>query len=165
MKKKQDAPLVLTSPEPINDGGRKYNWIYPVCAGISLILFIGIGANLAGVFLGVLTGLCVGWLVKNKILDISSLQLRFIEFEVKNKIPYPALIAELIPRLTPLGMTIEKSDEQNGHPAGGCRYFPGIGYVFGRRLFQHGIENCISNLRNRNCVFGYTLPSFTKKRA
>lgn len=116
MKKVQDTPLVLTSPESINDGGRKYNWIYLVCAGIFLILFIGIGANWAGVFLGVLIGLCVGWLVKNKILDISSLQLRFIEFEVKNKIPYPALIAELIPRLTPLGMTIEKSDEQNGHP-------------------------------------------------
>ena len=104
-------PLVLTSPEPIHDGGRKYNWIYLVCAG----LFIWMGANLAGVFLGTLIGLCVGWLVKNKILDISSLQLRFIEFEVKNKIPYPALIAELIPRLTPLGMTIEKSDKQNGY--------------------------------------------------
>ena len=114
--KKQDVPLVLTSPEPINDGGRKYNWIYLVSAGIFLILFIWMGANPAGVFLGALIGLCVGWLVKNKILDITSLQLRFVEFEVKNKIPYPALIAELIPKLTPLGMTIEKSDDQNGHP-------------------------------------------------
>ena len=34
---------------------------------------------------------------------------------MKNKIPYPTLIAELIPRLTPLGMTIEKSDKQNGY--------------------------------------------------
>ena len=108
--------MVLTSPEPINDGGRKYNWIYLVSAGILLIFFIFLGANLAGVFLGALIGLCVGWLVKNKILDITSLQLRLVEFEVKNKIPYPALIAELIPKLTSLGMTIEKSDDQNGHP-------------------------------------------------
>ena len=108
--------MVLTSPEPINDGGRKYNWIYLVSAGILLIFFIFLGANLAGIFLGALIGLCVGWLVKNKILDITSLQLRLVEFEVKNKIPYPALIAELIPKLTSLGMTIEKSDDQNGHP-------------------------------------------------
>ena len=74
MKKKQDVPLVLTSPEPINDGGRKYNWIYLVSAGILLIFFIFLGANLAGIFLGALIGLCVGWLVKNKILDITSLQ-------------------------------------------------------------------------------------------
>ena len=76
--KKQDVPLVLTSPEPINDGGRKYNWIYLVSAGIFLILFICMGANLAGVFLGALTDLCVGWLVKNKVLDISSHKLSII---------------------------------------------------------------------------------------
>ena len=108
--------MVRTSPEPISDGGRKYNWIYLVCAGVFLILFIWMGANLAGVFLGTLIGLYAGWLVKNKILDISSLQLRFIEFEAKNQIPYPALRAELLSRLTPLGMTIEKSNAQNGHP-------------------------------------------------
>jgi len=116
MKKEQAQPLVLASPEPINDGGRKYNWIYLASAGVFLVLFILMGANFAGICMGPLIGLCIGWLIKNKILDIISTQLRYVEFDVKNKIPYSALTAELIPKLTPLGMTIEKSNDQNGHP-------------------------------------------------
>lgn len=112
---KNVQPMVLTSPEPINDGGRKYNWIYLVSAGV-----IGVGlfteSGFTGLWWGSLLGLCVGWLIKNKTLDIISHNLRNIEFQVKNKMPYDQLIAGLIPVLTPLGMTIEKSSDKGGAP-------------------------------------------------
>lgn len=107
--------MVLASSEPINDGGRKYNWIYLVSAGVVGICLITV-MGFSGLFLGILLGLCLGWLIKNKVVDIICPSLRTIEFQVKNKIPYEQLIAGLIPVLTPLGMTIEKSSDKGGAP-------------------------------------------------
>lgn len=114
MKEKQ--PLVLNSAEPITDGGRKYNIIYIISILIFLVLFIAVGANFLGVTVGIVMGLCVGWVIKNAILNAISSPLRTIKFQVKNKIPYSELINRLIPVLTPLGMMIEKSADENGFP-------------------------------------------------
>lgn len=112
---KNVQPMVLTLPEPINDGGRKYNWIYLVSGGvIGVWALTQMGFN--GFVFGVLLGLCVGWLIKNEVLYFVCRDLRTIEFQVKNKIPYEQMIAGLIPVLTPLGMTIEKSSDKGGSP-------------------------------------------------
>lgn len=113
-KTKNEAPLVLTSTEPINDGGRKYNFIYLVCALILGIAFISGG--FLGVGFGIVLGLCLGWLVKNRLMDMISTSLRYKEFQIKNKVPYSELIAKLIPVLLPLGMMIEKSSDKDGRP-------------------------------------------------
>lgn len=115
MNKKNNEPLVLTSAEPINDGGRKYNWIYWVCAIVLGIVFLVKGNVLAGVF-GIFLGLCVGWLIKNEILNTIDIKLRRIPFAIKNKVEYSELINRLLPVLAPYNMMIEKSAEKGGSP-------------------------------------------------
>lgn len=113
--KTQNKPLTLVSAEPINDGGRKYNIVYYVCGGLMGIVFLFNGGIGAGIF-GILLGLIVGWLIKNKILDIKSTSLRYVQFKVENKMEYTQLINQLISVLTPLGMTIERNNEAGGIP-------------------------------------------------
>ena len=50
------------------------------------------------------------------LLNTISTSLRYKEFQIQNKIPYPDLITELIPVLLPLGMMIEKSSDKGGSP-------------------------------------------------
>ena len=115
MNTKNNEPLVLTSAEPINDGGRKYNIIYWICAiglGITFLCMAGLPACLFGILLG----LCVGWLIKNKILNTVDIMLRHIPFSIKNKDEYSELINRLLPVLAPYNMMIEKSAEKGGSP-------------------------------------------------
>ena len=115
MNNKTKEPLILTSAEPINDGGRKYNLIYWICAiglGITFLCMAGLPACLFGILLG----LCVGWLIKNKILNTIDIKLRRIPFAIKNKVEYSELINRLLPVLAPYNMMIEKSAEKGGFP-------------------------------------------------
>lgn len=109
----KEQPLVLNSAEPIDDGGRKYNKIY----FISAILFAALGLFTdLGVVLGIIIGLFIGWVIKSEILYIGSRGIRRTKFRVDNKIPYTELINQLIPILSPFGMTVEKSADKNGYP-------------------------------------------------
>lgn len=107
---------MLTSAEPINDGGRKYNVIYYVSIAACSILFLAMGSNLLGIVFGAVLGLIVGWLIKNKLLETMAVSLRTTKFMISNKVPYAELINRLIPVLTPLGAMIEKSSDVEGKP-------------------------------------------------
>lgn len=107
-------PLKLTSPEPISDGGRKYNSIYFVIG-----LIAGIGGFLSNGFTGALFGALFfgglgGYTIKEAILDLKLKQLRKTDFAMDEQIAYEELIEKLIPILLPLNMTIEK--DKNGQP-------------------------------------------------
>lgn len=108
--------LILSSTEPINDGGRRWNFIYYISVIVMLIVFIAIGSNFLGRIFAIFLGLIVGWLIKNKVAEVHTQTLRHTKFAVTNKIEYSQLIHELIPRLTPLGALVEKSSNENGMP-------------------------------------------------
>lgn len=100
--------IILESSAPLDDGGRKYNLIYPICGlGFGVVFLSMAGAGFAGFVFGFLLGLAIGWLIKNKICDIADHKFRQYTFKIENKKAYPELITALIPSLTPLGMTIE----------------------------------------------------------
>lgn len=103
--------MVLESSEPLDDGGRRLNLIYPISALVIGFAFLICGGGFIGLIFGIVLGLVVGWLIKNKICDLLDQKFRYYTFNIKNKKPYPELIADLIPELTPLGMTIEKNAE------------------------------------------------------
>lgn len=69
-----------------------------------------------GIVFAAALGIVIGWLIKNKILEVSIVKLRKMRFKVDNKIGYSELINELVPILTPLGMVIEKSADEDGCP-------------------------------------------------
>ena len=115
-KVNKEKALVLSSAEPINDGGRKYNAIYYVSMIACAILFLAMGSNLLGIVFGAILGLVVGWLIKNKLLEAMTVSLRTTKFKISNKVPYAELINRLIPVLTPLGAMVEKSSDVNGNP-------------------------------------------------
>lgn len=108
--------LILTTSEPINDGGRSWNFIYYVSAIIMLIVFIYVKANFTGYFVAILLGCAIGWLIKNELAKVYVKRMRDKKFLIQNKIPYSELIHELIPRLTPLGALVEKSSNEKGFP-------------------------------------------------
>lgn len=106
-------PLKLTSPEPISDGGRKYNSIYfviGIVAGVIGFMSNGLtGALASAIFFGGLGG----YLIKEALLDLKLKQLRKTEFAITEQIAYEELIEKLIPILLPLNMTIEKDKKGN----------------------------------------------------
>lgn len=112
----KNEALVLSTAEPINDGGRRWNFIYYVSVIAILLIFISMGANFTGWIFAIALGCVVGWLIKNKVAEIHAQMLRNTKFAVQNKVEYSQLIHELIPRLTPLGALIEKSSNENGCP-------------------------------------------------
>lgn len=112
----KNEALVLSTAEPINDGGRRWNFIYYISVIIMLVLFIVMGTNFLGWIFAIGLGCIAGWLIKNKIAETHAQMLRNTKFAIQNKIEYSQLINELIPRLTPLGALIEKSSNENGCP-------------------------------------------------
>lgn len=108
--------MVLATSEPINDGGRRWNFIYYISSILMLVLFIAMGSNFAGWIFAIGLGSAIGWLIKNKVAETHAQMLRNTKFAVQNKIPYSQLIHQLIPRLTPLGALVEKSSNENGSP-------------------------------------------------
>ena len=111
--------LVLSTAEPINDGGRRWNWIYVVSVVVAMVLFIGTFAsdfNVDTFVIAIIMGGALGWLVKNAWAKCCTKFLRNTRFVVENKIPYTQLCHELVHRLTPLGMLVEKSSGENRYP-------------------------------------------------
>lgn len=109
-----EEKLMLSSAEPINDGGRRWNKIYYISAIAMFVLFIASGLGFGGGIFGIFFGLVVGWFIKNLVARYNVINSRNLKFAVNNKIEYAQLIHELIPRLTPLGALVEKN--KNGIP-------------------------------------------------
>lgn len=100
------TPITLTSPSPLDDGGRKYNIIYIIFAiiGVMFCLFSG---NASAFIFGLFIGLLCGWVIKMMILSYKGPNLRNLKFQLEYSISMQDLIPELITTLTPLHMTVE----------------------------------------------------------
>lgn len=105
----------LSSPGPLNDGGRKYNKLYIIAVIAAVVLwFISPATAIEDIGVVVLFCLVVAWIIKTGIIGIEEKKLRRLQFVLDNRIPYEELIEKLILKLVPLGMTIEKN--RNGEP-------------------------------------------------
>lgn len=113
MANSKHESLSLSSPGPINDCGRKFNWIYFACGITGGI--VGIQGGIGAIFLGVLIGCALGWAIKDEICYIGISHYRNITFVAPKYLPYETLIRGLIPVLTPLGMSIEV--DKGGSPS------------------------------------------------
>ena len=112
--KKKD-PMVLQSSAPWDDGGRKYNVVYLIAGILGAILWMkGSLESKEGGSVIFIFCLIMGWLVKNCIVDWIWRDLRKLRFRLETPVPYDELIEKLIPRLLPLGMSIEK--DTKGRP-------------------------------------------------
>ncbi|MBE5875454.1 MAG: hypothetical protein E7290_01050 [Lachnospiraceae bacterium] len=103
--------VVLNSMQPITDGGRKYNVIYIILAIIFFIIMICANANFLGIVCGPLFGMAIGWLIKNKILELQSPFLRNYTFQCNEKIQYQELMNRIIPTLTQMNMRVELNSD------------------------------------------------------
>lgn len=105
-------PVVLSSPGPLDDGGRKFNIAYPACIVVLCLIFcVDSGINSSNLAIGVLCGAAAGWFVKWAILNFKVGGYRTMKFQIDNKLPYDILIQRLIPVLVPMGMTVEKDSD------------------------------------------------------
>ena len=101
--------IVKTNMEPIDDGGRKYNFIYVICGVIGGIICLCMA--IVGIFFCLPLGLAAGWLFKNEILKVQSYKFRDYTFKCDNMLPYPDLMNIIIPELTKMNMTVELNSD------------------------------------------------------
>lgn len=100
--------LRLTSMEPLDDGGRKFNILYIIA--IVLGLFWGMFLDGAGGMIGAIAVTVVlAVTAKACILDWKWKKLRKQKFALDDKVSYDMLIQHLIVQLAPLGFQIEKN--------------------------------------------------------
>lgn len=104
MSKKE--PVYLTSPAPLGDGGRKYNIIYLVAAGISGIVGLAMG-GFSGLILGVIFGLCIGFVIKSSVIKFKWYGLREMKFAMGHPVEKTVMFQRLVEKLTPMGMVVE----------------------------------------------------------
>lgn len=104
------TPITLTSPAPLDDGGRKYNTIYIIFAilGVIFSIFSGNGSLF---ILGAIIGLLFGWVIKTMILSYKGPNLRNLKFQLEYPVSKQYLVHELISTLTPLNITVEIDTE------------------------------------------------------
>lgn len=106
--------VVLSSAEPITDGGRSYNIIYVFgCIIGFLIVFIATKFNIGMGLIGLGAGALLWWGIKQIICEFKCSYLREMTFACSSKMPYAKLIQGLQPLLIPMGMVIEKGKEGN----------------------------------------------------
>lgn len=113
MSKSLNKPIMLSSPAPLDDGGRKFNFIYVICIAVFFLMFLFSGmSDLFGcIVVGLLCGYGAGWLIKYCIVNYKIHHLRDMQFQLNYKVPYNTLIQGLIQSLTPLGMTVEMNTD------------------------------------------------------
>ncbi len=109
----QEKKMVLSSSEPITDGGRKYNFLYFIGGIIGFLIGLFMYGFGAGIFL-LLLGAFLAYAIKTIICKFASRDLRTLSFSCTQKIPYAQLIQSLQPLLIPLGMTIERGKAEKG---------------------------------------------------
>ncbi|MGF7145364.1 hypothetical protein HNQ56_003805 [Anaerotaenia torta] len=107
----KDKILILKSPEPLDDGLRKYNKLYYILGGAGVILGVIMGGFDGAVILGLLLCLtalgikhCIAdWRMKNN--------LRKIRFQLPYHIENEVLLSYIILPLTQLNMRVEKKSD------------------------------------------------------
>ena len=100
------VPVYLTSPAPLDDGGRKYNIIYLAAAGICGIAGLTTG-GFSGLILGVVVGLFIGFVIKASVIKFKWYGLREMKFAMGHPVEKNLMFQRLVEKLTPMGMVVE----------------------------------------------------------
>ena len=104
------APLYVTSPSPLDDGGRKYNVIIAAAAAAGAAAGLLSGA-MNGLIICALVGAFLGYLTKATIINVKWYGLREITFALGHEVEKDVLFQRLIERLTPMGMMVEMNTD------------------------------------------------------
>ena len=108
MRKKE--PISVSSPAPLDDGGRRYNVIIIAAAVIGAILGLVTG-GLKSLILCVLIGAFFGYIIKGIIISLKWYGLRQLKFKMGHTVEKTVLLQYLIERLTPMGMMVEMGSD------------------------------------------------------
>ena len=100
------VPVYLTSPAPLDDGGRKYNIIYLAAAGICGIAGLATG-GFSGLILGVVVGLFIGFVIKASVIKFKWYGLREMKFAMGHPVEKNLMFQRLVEKLTLMGMVVE----------------------------------------------------------
>ena len=95
--RREVVSLKLKSPAPLDDGLRKYNFIYV----IMIILFLLISGLKVG---GAIVGLFFGWAIKTVVASNEWEKLDWIRYEINKKPTKEEILKDLIPSMAVYGM-------------------------------------------------------------
>lgn len=107
---------ILDSPAPIDDGLRKFNWLYYVAGGLLVAMFIfGKERSVSGFLVLATFFFLVAFTIKHVIAkDLLTLKLPKMEFALPEDIDEQQIVGKIAMPLTGAGMTVEK--DSNGCP-------------------------------------------------
>ncbi len=108
MSKKE--PVYVSSPAPIDDGGRKYNVITLVAAAIGAVIGLVAGGT-GGLAICALMGAVLGYITEATIVKVKWYGLREMKFGMGHTVEKAALFQRLVQELTPMGMTVEMNTD------------------------------------------------------
>lgn len=104
------APVYVTSPAPLDDGGRRYRVITAAAAVIGAVIGLAFG-GLSKFAVVALVGAMLGYLVETTIVKVKWYDLRNMRFGMGHPVEKAVLFQHLIQHLTPLGMTVEMNTD------------------------------------------------------
>lgn len=107
---------ILESPAPIDDGLRRFNWLYYAAVGLVVaILIFGKGRSISGGLVLLVFFLFIAFFIKHIIAkDLLTLKLPKIEFALPENIDEQQIVGKIAMPLTGAGMTVEK--DNSGYP-------------------------------------------------
>ena len=107
---------ILESPAPIDDGLRRFNWLYYVAGGLLLAMFIfAKQRSLSGFLFLAAFFFLVAFTIKHLIAkDLLTLKLPKIEFALPENMDEQQIVGRITMPLTGAGMTVEKNTD--GYP-------------------------------------------------
>lgn len=112
--KKIEKEATLKKREPLDDGLRKYDYLYIL---LGLILFCT-GKDVSAVVMGIL----VGWVIKTLIAGFRWEYLKTVKYCVRQQILPEELLKGLVPAVAPYGMLVEKENDAIQIIKGGMKY-------------------------------------------
>ena len=105
--------LILNDESPLDDCGKRFNWLYIIAAAASLVLtvlmfFSGFsGETFLAILLVWFVLLGAAWGLKMKFCGPASWKIREAKFAIKVKHPYEKLMTLISPTIQKQGLTLE----------------------------------------------------------
>ena len=103
-------PVYVSSPAPIDDGGRKYNVITLAAVAIGAVLGLAFGGP-GGLAICTLMGAMLGYITEATIVKVKWYGLREMKFGMGRPVEKAVLFQRLVQGLTPMGMTVEMNTD------------------------------------------------------
>ncbi len=107
---------ILETPAPIDDGLRRFNWLYYVAGGLLVVMFIlGKERSVSGFLFLAMFFFLTAFTIKHLIAkDMLALKLPKMEFALPENMDEQQIVGKIAMPLTGAGMTVER--DSNGFP-------------------------------------------------